>query len=73
MYLISIFIPMLISSQVFIKTGYLQSPFVLEIFGEHFSPSGGINMDPTLMEEVPTGALSMTLSAVSTLLQLNNS
>jgi hypothetical protein len=56
-----------------IKTGYLQSPLILEILGEHFSSSGGINMDPTLMEEVPAGALSLTLSAVSTTLQLNNS
>jgi len=58
--------------QVLVKTGYLQLLLILEVFAEHFSISSGINMDPSLMEEVPTGALSLTLSIVSIILWLNN-
>ena len=50
--------------QAFSKTGYFQSALILETFAEHFS-SSGVNMDPTLMEIPPIGALSLTLSAVS--------
>ena len=64
MYSVHTSIPILMPLQAFIKTGYFQSALILETFAEHFS-SSGVNMDPTLIEILPTGALSLTLSAVS--------
>jgi hypothetical protein len=46
------------------KTGLYQSAFIIKTFATHFG-ANGVNTDPTAIGPRPSGALSLSLTAVS--------